>query len=53
MKFVLAVLSICYGGECETHTLKVESKACSLGTIHVQHTHAGSWVPATLNISCK
>lgn len=53
VNFVFAVISICLqSGECETHQVKIEPKACQLKTVQAQVPVNGEWKNATVRFKC-
>ena len=50
---VLATLYVCLiDGSCEKHQVRIESKACKVGTYEAQVPYQGEWKDAKVGVSC-
>lgn len=52
-ELILATVFMCMGSNCEEHQVRVEERACSIGTIRAKVPLNGEWVDGKIGVKCS
>lgn len=51
-ELVFATVFMCIGSNCEQHQVRIEEKACHMGTVQAQIPNNGEWQEGKIGIKC-
>jgi hypothetical protein len=51
-ELIFATVFMCIGSNCEQHQVRIEERACHMGTVNAQIPMNGEWQEGKIGIKC-